>query len=87
MKVLNGKYKVEYILEEQPLVSIVIPFKDKPELLKMCIDSILEKSTYNNFEIVGISNNSEEKEVFDLMKYYETKDKRIKFYEYNVPFN
>lgn len=89
--VLNGKYpgtyKVDYILEEQPLVSIVIPFKDKPELLKMCIDSILEKSTYNNFEIVGISNNSEEKEIFDLMKYYEIKNKRIKFYEYNVPFN
>jgi glycosyltransferase involved in cell wall biosynthesis len=90
-KVLNGKYpgtyKVDYIIEGKPLVSIVIPFKDKPELLKMCIDSISEKSTYTNFEIIGISNNSQEKEVFDLMKYYETKDKRIKFYEYNVPFN
>ena len=71
----------------KPLVSIIIPFKDKPELLKMCIDSILEKTTYENFQIIGISNNSEEKEIFDLMKKYELKDKRIKFYEHNVPFN
>ncbi len=89
--VLDGKYpyiyKINYDIKNQPLVSIIIPFKDKPELLKMCIDSILEKTTYENFQIIGISNNSEEKEIFDLMKKYELKDKRIKFYEHNVPFN
>ena len=90
-KVKDGKYpgiyKIEYILDKQPLVSIIIPFKDKPELLKMCIDSILEKTTYQNFQIIGISNNSKEEKVFNLMKKYELKDKRIKFYELNIPFN
>lgn len=90
-KVKDGKYpgiyKIEYILDKQPLVSIIIPFKDKPELLKMCIDSILEKTTYQNFQIIGISNNSKEEKVFNLMKKYESKDKRIKFYELNIPFN
>ncbi len=90
-KVLNGKYpgtyRVQYDIIGNPLVSIIIPFKDKPELLKICIESIVFKSTYENFEIIGISNNSSEQATFDEMKRLEKFDKRIKFYEYNVPFN
>jgi len=90
-KVINGKYpgtyKVEYLLKEQPLVSIIIPFKDKPELLKMSIESVIHNSTYQHFEIIGISNNSEKQETFDEIKRLKSLDKRIQFYEYNVPFN
>ena len=82
-----GTYKVEYVIKDSPLVSIIIPFKDKPELLRMCIESILEKTTYSDFEIIGISNNSEEQATFDEMRRVESLDKRVKFYEYNVPFN
>ncbi len=80
-------YKVNYELIREPLVSIIIPFKDKPEFLKMCIESILNKSTYKNFEIIGISNNSCEHETFEEMSRLKAIDKRVNFYEYNVPFN
>jgi GT2 family glycosyltransferase len=82
-----GTYKVSYKINGEPLVSIVIPFKDKPDLLKMSIESVLEKSTYQNYEIIGVSNNSEEKETFEMMTLLEKKDKRVKFVEYNKPFN
>ena len=82
-----GTYKVSYTLKSNPLVSIVIPFKDKPELIKMSIESILQKSTYQNYEIIGISNNSEQEETFEEMKRLESLDGRVKFYEYNEPFN
>lgn len=82
-----GTYRVQYRIIQNPLVSIVIPFKDKPELLTMCIESILSKSTYNHFEVIGISNNSQEEATFDEMKRLEKLDSRVKFYEYNVPFN
>lgn len=82
-----GTYRVRYEIEKYPLVSIIVPFKDKPELLQMCLDSILNKSTYSNFEIIGVSNNSSQKETFDMMRYFEQRDNRISFYEYNVPFN
>ncbi len=89
--VANGKYpgtyRVAYNVKNNPLVSIVIPFKDAKKLLTMCVESILDKSTYENFEIVGISNNSEKGETFEEMKRLEELDSRIKFYEYNVPFN
>jgi len=85
--VYPGTYKVDYEIKGNPLVSIIIPFKDKPELLDMCIYSILRKSTYKNYEIIGISNNSEENETFSMMQKLEEEDARVKFYEYNVPFN
>ena len=90
-KVENGKYpgtyRVKYEILYNPLVSIIIPFKDMPELLTMCVESILNKSTYKNFEIIGMSNNSNESNTFDEMKRLEKLDNRVKFYEYNVPFN
>lgn len=55
-------YRLRYKLPaKQPLVSIIIPFKDKVELLKTAIPSIL-KSTYENYEIILLSNNSVESE-------------------------
>ena len=81
-----GVYRVKRKIIGNPKVSIIIPFKDKGELLEKCVDSILKKSTYKNFEIILISNNSEEKktsEVIDDLR----NDKRVKFYEYNIPFN
>ena len=84
---ISHYFRVRYTIKNNPLISIVIPFKDKPELLDMCIHSILEKSTYQHYEIIGISNNSEENETFEMMKILESKDNRISFYEYNVPFN
>lgn len=90
-KVKNGKYpgtyKVEYKIEGNPLVSILIPFKDKTKLLKTCVESVLRKSTYENFEIIGISNNSTTKSIFKEMKRLEKLDQRVKFYEYHKPFN
>jgi len=62
-------YRIAYdIPREQPLVSIIIPNKDNHEILKTCIDSILAKSTYSNFELLIIENNSTSDEIF---KYYE----------------
>jgi len=84
---MNHYFRVRYTIKNNPLVSIIIPFKDKPELLEMCVNSILEKSTYTNYEIIGISNNSEEETTFACMLNLEQKDPRVKFYEYNVPFN
>ena len=84
---MDHYYRVKYEIEGNPLVSIIIPFKDKPELLDTCIKSLLKFTTYQNFEVIGVSNNSEEKSTFSLMKELEALDPRVKFYEYNEPFN
>jgi len=78
-----GIYKIKYDVIGNPKVTILIPNKDNTSLLKKCIDSILKFTTYNNYEIVIIENNSEKKETF---KYYEelVKNSKIKILNYNL---
>lgn len=81
--------RVIYDIIGEPLVSIIIPSYDHADVLKKCIDSILEKSTYKNFEIIVLENNSKEPATF---AYYETlkADGRIRVVEYDkkgAPFN
>jgi glycosyltransferase involved in cell wall biosynthesis len=68
---LNNFILVHYPVKEEPLVSIIIPTKDKSELLKPCIDSILSNTTYSNWEIIIVDNGSEEEETFHLFKHYQ----------------
>lgn len=66
-------YKVEYKVIGSPLVSIIIPNKDSSSVLSRCIDSIENKSSYANYEIVIVENNSTEPCTFD---YYDDVRKR-----------
>lgn len=63
-----GFYRVKYEVLGTPLVSIVIPNKDQAEMLKNCLDSIREKSTYRNYEIIIVENNSKEEKTFAFYK-------------------
>lgn len=59
-----GFYRVKYILQNSPLVSILIPNKDQADTLRQCVQSIIEKTEYPNYEIIVIENNSEEEKTF-----------------------
>ena len=63
-----GFYRVKYEVCGEPLVSIIIPNKDQSEALKKCLDSIREKTSYRNYEIIIVENNSEEPETFAFNK-------------------
>lgn len=67
-KPLWGLYRVKYQLDEEPLVSIIIPNYEHADILKTCIDSLFNVNDYKNFEVIIVENNSQEKETFD---YYE----------------
>ncbi len=58
-------YRIRADITGEPLVSIIIPNKDSKKYLKTCVDSILEKSTYANYEILIVENNSTSKEIFE----------------------
>lgn len=74
-------------LKHNPLVSIIIPTKDHTDLLEDCVNSILKKSTYKNYEILILDNNSEEEKSFKAFRRLEKKDSRVKvidaFFEFN----
>lgn len=70
-----------------PLVSIIIPIKDKSSLLKTCVDSIYEKTNYKNYEIILIDNNSTEQTTFDLLNKYKIEHDNFKVLRLECEFN
>ena len=69
-----GFYRVKYPVKGDPLVSIIIPNKDQKDTLKKCIDSVLNKTAYKNYEIILVENNSTTDEIFAYYKELEKQD-------------
>lgn len=80
-----GFYRVKYEICGEPLVSIIIPNKDQSEALKKCLDSIREKTSYRNYEIIIVENNSEEPETFAFYK--KIAGEKIKIVTWEGEFN
>lgn len=79
-------FRIRYELTETPKVSIVIPNKDHLADLKRCVDSILDKSTYENYEIIIVENNSETEEIKEYYAEIE-KHPKVKVVTYEGEFN
>ncbi len=85
---LQGIFIPRYELKAESKISIIIPTKDKIDILKVCIDSIVEASTYKNYEIVLIDNNSSTPEFFRQVKVWEqTLAGVFKCFRTEHPFN
>jgi GT2 family glycosyltransferase/trans-aconitate methyltransferase len=81
-----GTYKVCYTIQGNPRISIIIPTKDHVDILKRCVESILNKTTYQNYEIVIVDNQSTAQETRGYYKSLE-ETPRIKVLFYDKPFN
>lgn len=81
-----GFYRVVYPVREEELISIVIPNKDEKETLEKCLRSIEEKSTYHNYEIIIVENNSVTDEIFAYYRELKEKD-NVQIAVWEGPFN
>ena len=79
-------FRIRYEVLGNPKISIIIPNKDHVTDLRRAVTSILEKSTYDNYEIIIVENNSETEEIF---RYYDElkKNEKIKIVTYEGGFN
>ena len=84
---VDGWYTSRYELTGHPLVSILIPNKDHIEDLDTCVQSLLDRLTYDQFEIIVIENNSTEPETFAYYKKLESLDERIRVVFWDREFN
>ncbi len=76
-----GTYRTKYSLDQEPLVSVIIPNKDHAADLKKAIESV-KNGTYRNLEFIVIENNSTEPETFAYYKELEkTQDIKIVYFE------
>jgi glycosyltransferase involved in cell wall biosynthesis len=82
-------YNVQFeVPQPEPLVSIVIPSKDHADLIRRCLASIVEKSTYKNYEIIISDNGSTDPAALELYESYRRKlGERFQAHVEPRPFN
>ena len=82
-----GLYRTKFIRDYDPLISIIIPNKDHIEDLRRCMNSIEEKSTYQNYEYIIVENNSTQKETFEYYQKLEKENPKAHVLYWDGPFN
>jgi GT2 family glycosyltransferase len=83
-----NSYRVQWpVPEPAPLVSLLIPTRDRKDLLEVAVRSILEKTTYPHYEILILDNGSVEPETLSFFEQVQQQDSRVRVVEYDYPFN
>lgn len=82
----TGTHTIVYPLARTPLVSILIPTRDHLELIKPCIDSLLEKTEYPNYEVLILNNDSRDAGVLEYFNEIRQHPK-VRVLDYPHPFN
>ncbi|MBF0476863.1 MAG: glycosyltransferase, partial [Deltaproteobacteria bacterium] len=81
-----GSFRVKRAVIGRPMVSIIIPFKNKQEYLERCLDSIKAKTDYDHYEILLINNGSDDPATLDYLDGLKGRD-HIRMFNYAGPFN
>jgi GT2 family glycosyltransferase len=81
-------YGIRFTSPLRGKVSVIIPTKDKTEVLATCVHSLFNLTDHPDFEVIVVSNNSKEPAFFAFMKEMERlQPERFRWYEHNIPFN
>ena len=84
---LLGVFRIRYPLpERRPLISIIVPTRDRLDLLRRCVESILERTTYPHYEIVIVDNQSVDPEVLAYLTSFDAHP-RVQVRKHDQPFN
>lgn len=85
---IPNTYRVRWPLpENNPKISLLIPTRDRLSLTEVAVRSILEKTTYSNYEIIILDNGSIEPETLAFFEAIQIEDFRVKVLRYDYPFN
>lgn len=84
---LAKTFRNEYHYQTNPLVSIIIPNKDRLELLEPCLSTLIEKTTYKNYEIIIADNQTSDPDVLTYYQQITTQYNFVKIVSYDKSFN
>ncbi|MFC4161599.1 glycosyltransferase [Chitinimonas lacunae] len=85
---LPGSQRVRYLHDARPLVSIVIPTRDQLNFLQRCLETIVERTSYNRYEVLVVDNGSETPEARAFLDGIEAMgEERLRVLRYPHPFN
>ena len=81
-----GTFRITYPVDPAQKISVIIPFRDKAELLHQCLRSVTEQH-FENIEILAVDNDSQCPKTREAIEYWKAKDSRIRFMSYQQEFN
>lgn len=85
---LPGVYNIRYVTNKPKLVSIIIPTRNLGDILHQCLESIFQKTTCPNYEVIVIDNGSNEENTLKIFfEWKEREPNRFKCYPLDIPFN
>ena len=82
-----GWYRSHIKIQGNPMVSIIIPNKDHTDDLELCLFSMSRKSTYRNYEVLIVENNSEKEETFEYYKKLPERYPKVRMLTWEKEFN
>ncbi|WNN91270.1 glycosyltransferase [Gloeocapsopsis dulcis] len=82
-----GNYSVRYEISDYKRVSIIIPTRNLGTVLNKCLESIFQKSTYPNYEVILIDNGSTEEKTLNIISQWLEQQPQFKCYPLDIPFN
>lgn len=83
----DSYWRIQYSLPDpSPRVTLIIPTRNGLELLRRCVASLYSKTTYPNFELIIVDNQSDEPELLDYLRQLE-RERRARILPYDAPFN
>ena len=82
-----GWYRSYVKIQDNPKISIIIPNKDHIDDLELCLFSLTKRSTYKNYEILIVENNSEKPETFEYYKKLPDRYPKVKVLTWEKEFN
>jgi GT2 family glycosyltransferase len=83
---LPDTYRVKFAVHPTERVTIIIPTKDKVDLLQVCLESIRQHTDHPSYEILVVSNNSEDEATYAYLE-QAMRDGLVRFLRYDLPFN
>ena len=85
---LTGTQRVHWPMPSpEPLVSLLVPTRDGVNILKPCVDAILDRTDYTHFELLILDNQSTCHETLAYLKEVAARDSRVKVLLWDAPFN
>jgi GT2 family glycosyltransferase len=80
-------WRIRYpIAEPLPLVTLIIPTRNGYALLRRCVESIYQKTTYRNFELIVVDNQSNDPDTLNYLLELE-RERGVRILRYDAPFN
>ena len=83
----KGLWRVKYDINDSPLISIIIPSKDQFAYISRCINSIVEKTSYKNYEIIIMDTGSTDNNVLQYYKTLQEQYSHINIIQWEKKFN